>query len=61
MASRIGYGIKLKKKARVVEAKQRKKQTCPFCSKKGVKRLAKGLWNCKRCGKKFASHTYYLE
>jgi ribosomal protein L37AE/L43A len=61
MASRIGYGIKLKKKAREVEVKQRKKQSCPFCTKKGVKRLAKGLWKCKRCGKKFASHTYYLE
>jgi large subunit ribosomal protein L37Ae len=61
MASRIGYGIKLKKKAREVEIKQRKKQICPYCKKAGVKRLAKGLWKCNKCGKKFASHTYYLE
>ena len=56
-----GYGRKPKTKLIKVENKQRKKQTCPFCKRVGVKRVAKGIWNCKKCGKKFASHTYYLE
>jgi len=61
MASRVGYGIKLKKRLRKVEEKQRKKQKCPFCGKTGVKRLSKGIWHCQKCNKKFASHVYYLE
>jgi len=44
-----------------VEVKQRIKQTCPFCEKKGVKRISNGIWNCTKCGKKFASNTYYLD
>ncbi|MBU1136252.1 MAG: 50S ribosomal protein L37ae [Nanoarchaeota archaeon] len=55
-----GYGIKIKLKLNKVESKQRKKQTCPFCKKSGVKRLAKGIWNCSKCQKKFASGTYYI-
>jgi large subunit ribosomal protein L37Ae len=59
------FGAKHGKKARdklvKVEDKQRIKQTCPFCKRDGVKRTAKGIWECKRCEKKFASNTYYLE
>jgi len=56
-----GYGIRVRKKLVEVESKQRIKQICPFCKKSGVKRLSKGIWNCKKCGKKFASDTFYLE
>lgn len=61
------FGVKYGKRVRsyliAVEQKQRKKQKCPFCGKEGVKRVSKGLWKCtrKKCGKKFASDTYYLE
>jgi len=44
-----------------IEAKQKKKQRCPYCTKPGVKRMSKGLWHCRKCGKKFASDVYYLE
>jgi large subunit ribosomal protein L37Ae len=62
-AGRFGarYGKKVRIKTVKVESKQRLKQKCPFCSKMGVKRLSKGIWKCPRCGKKFASDTYYLE
>ena len=53
-----GYGLKIRKRILKVEGKQRKKQECPFCKKSGVKRTSKGLWLCKKCGKKFASGTY---
>lgn len=55
-----GYGIRIRKKLREVEDKQRKKQKCPFC-KARVKRLAKGIWQCKKCRKKFASDVFYIE
>jgi len=57
------YGRKVRARLVKVEEKQRKKQKCPFCGKEGVKRLSKGIWKCtrKKCDKKFASGTYYLE
>ena len=53
-AGRFGarYGKRVRSKLIKVEQKQRVKQT--------VKRLSKGIWHCKKCGKKFASDTYYL-
>ena len=61
-AGRFGarYGKTVKAKLVKVEEKQRKKQKCPFCGKMGVKRRAKGIWECAKCGKKFAAGTYYL-
>jgi len=61
-AGRFGarYGKTLRDRLSKVESKQRKKQKCPFCKKLGVKRLSKGVWKCNKCGKKFASDTYYL-
>jgi len=62
-AGRFGarYGKRPRTYLIAVEEKQRKKQKCPFCTKLGVKRLSKGIWKCKKCGKKFANDTYYLD
>jgi len=62
-AGRFGarYGRSVRSKLVNVEQKQRQKQECPFCKKLGVKRLSKGIWECSKCGKKFASDIYYLE
>ncbi len=59
------YGVKYGKKVReaiiAVEKKQRAKQICPYCKKPKAKRLAKGIWNCGFCGKKFAGGAFFLE
>ncbi|MEM3405817.1 MAG: 50S ribosomal protein L37ae [Candidatus Pacearchaeota archaeon] len=55
------YGTKVKEKIRKIESIQRKKQKCPFCNKKKVKRLAKGIWYCRKCKKKFTSGCYYIQ
>ena len=62
-AGRFGarYGKKPKAKIIKVEEKQRVKQKCPLCKKFGAKRISKGIWQCSKCNKKFASDTYYLE
>ncbi len=62
-AGRFGarYGKRAKSRLVSIEEKQRKKQKCIFCKKDGVKRVSKGIWNCKKCGKKFASDVYYLQ
>ncbi len=62
-AGRFGarYGKRVKSKLIAVETKQRIKQKCPFCEKTGVKRVSKGIWQCKKCGKKFAHDAYYIK
>jgi large subunit ribosomal protein L37Ae len=61
-AGRFGvrYGQSVKRRIAKIEEKQRKKQACIFCNGQ-AKRLSKGIWECKKCGKKFAGHAYYLE
>tara|TARA_Y100000310_G_scaffold323580_1_gene384193 strand:+ start:1169 stop:1399 length:231 start_codon:yes stop_codon:yes gene_type:complete len=58
---RTGYGLRVRKRLKKVEDRQHEKQICPFCQKKGVKRKSKGIWHCKKCKKKFASGTFYIE
>ncbi len=60
-AGRYGarYGRAVRVKIAEIESLQRKKQNCIFCNGT-AKRLSKGIWLCKKCGKKFASHAYYL-
>ena len=61
-AGRFGvkYGQYARRTIAKVEEKQRKKQQCIFCNGT-AKRISKGIWLCKKCGKKFAGHAYYLE
>jgi large subunit ribosomal protein L37Ae len=60
-AGRFGarYGRKVRIKTADIESVQRKKQDCIFCNGK-AKRLSKGIWQCNKCEKKFAGHTYFL-
>jgi len=60
-AGRFGarYGRNVRNKITEIESLQRKKQECIFCNGT-AKRLSKGIWKCKKCNKKFASHTYFL-
>jgi len=55
------YGATVRERYAAIAARQAQKQKCPFCKKLKAKRLAKGLWYCNTCNKKFASHAYYLE
>jgi large subunit ribosomal protein L37Ae len=55
---RAGYG-KPKERLVEVESIQRKKQKCLFCNGT-VKRVAKGIWKCKKCNKKFASGVFHI-
>ena len=60
-AGRFGprYGVSVRRRIAAIEEIQKKKQQCIFCN--GLaKRLSKGIWICKKCGKKFAGHAYYL-
>lgn len=61
-AGRFGvrYGQYTRRRVAEIESKQRQRQFCLFCGGH-AKRIAKGIWLCRRCGKKFAGHAFYLE
>ena len=60
-AGRFGarYGLKLRKKIIEIENVQRKKHICPECKNKTLKRIASGIWQCKKCGNKIAGKAYF--
>jgi large subunit ribosomal protein L37Ae len=60
-AGRFGprYGKKIRKVVSEIEKVQRQKHICPKCKMPYVKRLAKGIWYCKKCNTKFAGSAYY--
>ena len=53
------YGRKGKKVVARIEKLQKKKQICPYCEKPVLKRIASGIWNCKKCKAKFAGAAYF--
>ena len=61
-AGRFGprYGRRVRTKIAEIESLQRKDQKCIFCNGT-AKRISKGIWQCKKCNKKFTSHIYFLK
>ena len=61
-AKRFGarYGRKLKLKFSKIETEQRKLHKCPYCSKTAVKRVAMGIWSCRKCKAKFTGKAYSI-
>jgi large subunit ribosomal protein L37Ae len=52
------YGTRTKKVIREIEKLQRKKHMCPKCERYTLKRVAAGIWECKKCGAKIAGGAY---
>lgn len=53
------YGLSIRTKLLKLEEKKSKK--CPNCGKETLKRLASGIWLCKKCNVKFAGGAYTPE
>ena len=54
------YGRKTKEKFAKVEKEQRKLHKCPYCNQVKVKRVAVGIWHCRKCNAKFAGKAYTI-
>jgi len=52
------YGVKSKTRIRNVEIHQKSKHACPSCGYKKVKRKDTSIWQCKKCGAKYAGGAY---
>jgi large subunit ribosomal protein L37Ae len=59
-AGRFGsrYGKKIRQRIVDIEKKQRGWQKCPYCHKNRVKRVSKGIWQCRSCNTKFTGRAY---
>ena len=60
-AGRFGsrYGVRARSRVRNIELIQRAKHTCPSCGHKKVKRVSTSIWECGKCGIKFAGGAYH--
>jgi len=54
------YGRTLKQKFGEIEAESRKRHKCPYCHKTKVKRIATGIWQCRKCDTKFTGKAYTI-
>ncbi|BBG24414.1 50S ribosomal protein L37ae [Sulfuracidifex tepidarius] len=61
IAGRFGpkYGASLRKSWNAIMEKRYEDHQCPYCKTTGsVKRVASGIWICKKCGTKWAGLAY---
>jgi len=54
----VRYGRTVKDKLSKIEAVLKKKHKCPYCHSLSAKRLAAGIWCCKKCDAKFTGKAY---
>ncbi len=59
-AGKLGprYGTKIRKLVVEVERKLKQDHKCPSCGANKVKRAGASIWECRRCGAKFAGAAY---
>lgn len=54
------YGRSLKQRFVEIENLHRKKYRCPYCSNISVRRISRGIWQCRKCDAKFAAKAYTI-
>jgi len=52
------YGRRVKHRLAEIESVLKGKHNCPYCKAPKVKRVAAGIWECKKCGAKFTGKAY---
>jgi large subunit ribosomal protein L37Ae len=52
------YGVRIRRRIREVEARQKTWHECPRCAAPRVKRTSTAVWECRKCGYKFAGGSY---
>jgi len=52
------YGVGIRKRLLDIEPEQKAKNKCPDCGSYNVKRVSKGIFECKKCNAKFVGGAY---
>jgi len=55
------YGRTVKHNFAKIEQEHRKLHKCPYCAKVAVKRMALGIWYCKKCKAKFTGRAHTIK
>ena len=53
------YGVRIRRRVREVEARQKIDHPCPSCGAERVRRVSTGVWACRKCAFTFAGGAYY--
>lgn len=63
MTGRYGprYGVSIRRRVLEVETRQRGRHPCPKCAAKALQRVSTSLWECRKCGHKYAGGAYIPE
>jgi large subunit ribosomal protein L37Ae len=52
------YGIRIRRRVLEIDAIKRARSACPKCATVTLQRVASGVYECARCGNRFASGAY---
>lgn len=52
------YGARLRKRVEEIEKAQYATYQCSRCGRVAVRRVAVGIWQCRKCGHKFAGGAW---
>ncbi|MDI3506249.1 MAG: large subunit ribosomal protein L37Ae [Methanomicrobiaceae archaeon] len=52
------YGRFIRKRVNQIEQISRAAHVCPRCDLEAVRRVGTGIWECRKCGFKFAGGSY---
>jgi large subunit ribosomal protein L37Ae len=55
------YGTTVRKRVKKIEERMKQPTKCPQCQTKAVKRVAVGIWTCRKCNFKFSGGAYVPE
>ncbi len=55
------YGIRVRRRVLDIDRARAKPFSCPRCSTVTVHRVASGIFECRRCGTRFASNAYVFQ
>jgi large subunit ribosomal protein L37Ae len=55
------YGIRIRRRVLEIDRARARASPCPRCSTVTLKRVASGIFECRRCGTRFASNAYVFQ
>ncbi|HTT15289.1 MAG TPA: 50S ribosomal protein L37ae [Thermoplasmata archaeon] len=55
------YGIRIRRRVIEIDRARGKPAACPRCSTTTLQRVASGVFECRRCGTRFASNAYVFQ
>lgn len=52
------YGVFARRRVKAIEDIQKSKHICPSCGQNKVKRVSTSIWECRKCGVRFAGGAH---